>query len=84
MDRSGFSDQFRNKKRYKRIGYNSNVLRKYACLAINPITVDNFAAPFNCTPVDRRQTMMARHKAIHFSWLGPELFRLLLGPPGFT
>ena len=26
--------------------------------------------------------MMARLDAIHFSWLGQELFRLLLGPPG--
>ena len=24
-----------------------------------------------------------RHKAIYFSWVGPELFCLLLGPPGF-
>ena len=23
-------------------------------------------------------------KAIHFSWLGPKLFRLLLGPLGFN
>ena len=41
------------------------------------ITVDNFAALLNCTPVDRSSdSMMARPKAIHFSWLGPELFRL--------
>ena len=25
-----------------------------------------------------------RHKAIYFSWFGPELFCLLLGPPGFN
>ena len=25
-----------------------------------------------------------RHKAIYFSWFGPELFGLLLGPPGFN
>ena len=29
-------------------------------------------------------SVIARPKAIHFSWLGPELFRLLLGPPGST
>ena len=28
--------------------------------------------------------MMARPKAINFSWFGPELFRLLLGPPGLN
>ena len=50
---TGFSDQFRkNIMRYKRIGYNLNVMRKSACLVINPITVDGYAALLNCTPVD--------------------------------
>ena len=45
-----FSDQFRkNIMRYKRIGYNLNVMRQSVCLVIKPITVDGF----NCTPVDR-------------------------------
>ena len=49
-----FSDQFRKIiMRYKRIGYNLNVMRQSACLVINPITVDGYAALFNCTPVDR-------------------------------
>ena len=40
-----FSDQFRKiEMRYKRIGYNLNVMRQYACLVINPITVDGYAA----------------------------------------
>ena len=47
-----FSDQFR-KKRYKRIGYNLNVMQQSVCLVINPITVDGFAALFNCMPVDQ-------------------------------
>ena len=48
-----FSDQFRKIiMRYKRIGYNVNVMRQSACLVINPITVDSYAALFNCTPVD--------------------------------
>ena len=56
------------------IGYNLNVIRQSACLVISPITVDGYAALFNCTPVDRASdSMMARPKAIHFSWLGPEL-----------
>ena len=71
--------------RHKRIGYDLNVMRQSACLVISPITADNFAALFNCTPVDRASdTMIARPKAIHFSWLGPEPFRLLLGPPGLN
>ena len=36
--------------RYRRIGYNLNVMRQSACLVFNPITVDNYAAFFNCTP----------------------------------
>ena len=54
MGRTDFSDHFRQiiiHERNKRIGYNSNVMRQSACLVINPITVDNFAALFNCTPV---------------------------------
>ena len=35
--------------------------------------------------LDFRQTQWwPRHKAIYFSWFGPELFCLLLGPPGFN
>ena len=49
-----FSDQLRKIiMRYKRIGYNLNVMRQSACLVFNPITVDSYAALFNCTPVDR-------------------------------
>ena len=39
--------------RYRRIGYNLNVMRQSACLAFNPIMVDHYAAFFNCTPVGR-------------------------------
>ena len=36
--------------RYKKIGYNINVIRQTACMVVNPITVNNFASLFNCTP----------------------------------
>ena len=86
MGRTDFYHQFRKIKiRHKHIGYDLNVMRQYACLVINPITVDNFAALFNCTPVDRSSdSMMARTKAIHLSLLWPELFRLLLCPFGLN
>ena len=46
-DMTDFSDQFReNIMRYKRIGYNLNVMRQSACLVINPITVDGYSALF--------------------------------------
>ena len=49
-----FSVQFRKFiMRYKRIGLNLNVMRQSACLVINPITVDDYATLFNCTPVDQ-------------------------------
>ena len=52
-----FSDQFRKIiMRNKRIGFNLNVMRQSPYLVINPITVDGFAAHFDSTPVDRRQT----------------------------
>ena len=41
--------------RYKKIGYTCNihVLRQTACLVVNPIKVNNFAYPFDCTTVGR-------------------------------
>ena len=51
-----FSDQFRNILviiRYKRTGYNMNIMHQTTCLLVNPITVNNFAALFNCTPACR-------------------------------
>ena len=54
MGRTGFSDRFRKIIiRPKGIGYNLNVMQQSACLVINPITVDGFAAIFNCTLLDR-------------------------------
>ena len=61
--------------RYKRIGYNLNVMRKSTCLVINPIKVDGYAAP-----------SMRLHDGpdlklfILVDW--DRSFRLLLGPPG--
>ena len=57
--RADFCDQFRKIiVRYKRIGYNINIMRQSACLVFNPITVTNFASLFNCTPVDRTSDSM--------------------------
>ena len=50
--RAVFSDQFRKIiVRYKCTGYNIKIMRRSACLVFNPITVNNFASLFNCTPV---------------------------------
>ena len=54
-----FSFQFRKIiTRYRRIGYNLNVMRQSACLVFNPIMVDSYAAFFNCTPVGRASDSM--------------------------
>ena len=59
MGRNDFSDQFRKIiKRHKRIGYDLNGMRPYACLVINQITTDNCVALFNYTPVDRASDSM--------------------------
>ena len=66
VGRTDFPDQFRKIiVRYKRIGYNLNVMRQSACLVFNPITVNNYASLFNCTPVGRASdSMMVRLKAV--------------------
>ena len=39
--------------RYKKIGYNIDVLRQTACLVVYPIKVNRFDYRFNCTTVGR-------------------------------
>ena len=59
MGRTDFSDQFRkNNNTSQSIGYDLNVMLQSACLVIIPITVDNFAALFNCMLVDRASDYM--------------------------
>ena len=59
MSRTYFLISFeKNLIGHKRIGYDLNVMRQSACLVINPITVDNFAALFHCTPMDRAPDFM--------------------------
>ena len=60
LGRNDFSDQLGIIIiiRHKRIGYDLNVMRQPACLVINLFMIDNFAALFNCTPVDRASNSM--------------------------
>ena len=49
-------------------------MRQSACLAINPITVNNFASLFDCTPVGRASdSVMGPTCWMNFNWLGPDL-----------
>ena len=67
--------QFRkNITRYRRIGYNLNVMRQPACLVFNPIVFDNYVAFFNCTPVGRASDcMMAPTESYSFKLVGPDI-----------
>ena len=59
VGRADFSDQYRKiSVRYKRIGYDINIMRQSACLVFNPVTVNNFAFLFNCAPVGRASDSM--------------------------
>ena len=44
--------------RYKMIGYNIDVLRQIACLAVNPIKINSFAYLFNYMMVGRASDLM--------------------------
>ena len=47
-----FSDLFRSiVKRFRRTGYNLDIMRQNACLVFNPIMFDDNAALFSCTAV---------------------------------
>ena len=39
--------------RYKKIGYNIDVLPQTACLVVNPAKINNFAYLFDCTTLGR-------------------------------
>ena len=59
IGRNDFSFQFRKIiTRYRRIGYNLNVMRQSACLVFKSIMVDHYAAFLNCTPVGRASDSM--------------------------
>ena len=61
--------------RYKRIGYNLNVMRQSACLVINPIKVDGYAGVRLHDGPDLKLFILV-------GW--DRNFQLLLGPPGLN
>ena len=59
MGRTDFSDQFQKIIIcHKRIGNDFNVMQQSIGLVVNPIMVDNSAAPFNCALVIYMFTVM--------------------------
>ena len=58
------------------------LLRQFACLLVNPITLDNFAEIFNCTLVDRASdSMKARTKHYSYQLTGTGTLLSVEGPP---
>ena len=47
--------------RFKKIGYNIDVLRQTACLVVYPIEVNSFANLFNCATVGRASEELRYH-----------------------
>ena len=45
-------------KRYKRVGYNMDIMRQAARLVLNPITVNSYVFIFNCTTVGQASDSM--------------------------
>ena len=54
IGKNDFPYHFKKKiARYKKIGYNIDVLRQTACLVVNPMKVNNFTYLFDCTTAGR-------------------------------
>ena len=59
VGKPSFSDQFKKIiKRYKRVGYNMDIMRQLACLVVNPITVYSYGFLFDCTMVGQALDLM--------------------------
>ena len=75
-----FSQPKKKKKKKK----NKSQINKFFILA--KVNIVSWTVQDNLMALHRlTQTQWwPRHKAFYFSWFGPELFCLLLGPPGFN
>ena len=59
IGKPSFSDHFKKIiKRYKRVGYNMDIMQRSAYLVVNPITVDSYGFLFNCTTVGQTSVLM--------------------------
>ena len=81
-DEEGMANSVQFKKiiiRYKRIGYNMNVMRQTACLVVN-----NFADLFICMPVGQASRLndCSSIKQLKVGWV--LMICLWSGPPGFN
>ena len=65
-----FSDLFKRIiNRFKRVGYNLDIMRQTACLVFNPIIVEGYDAFFSCKAVVQPQTQRRLWNEALSSWL---------------
>ena len=55
VGKPSFSDQF---KRLLNVIKEWDIMRQSVCLFVNPIRVDSYGFPFNCTTVDQASDLM--------------------------
>ena len=67
VGKSNFSDQF---KRYKKVGYNLDIMRQSACLVLNIITVYNYGFLFNCLTVGQTSDSLTALSQSFNRWVG--------------
>ena len=46
-------------KRYKRVGYNMDIMQYSACVVVNSITVGSYGFLFNCTTMGQASDLMS-------------------------
>ena len=81
IERYDISLQFRNIIiRYKRTGYNMNVMRQTACVVVNPVMVNSFATLFTKLHTERSGLILDEGPDLKLlSWLAPGTLSLV-GP----
>ena len=71
VGKPNFNDQFKKiVKRYIRVGYNLDIMRQFACLVLNPITVYGYGFLFNCTTVGQASDSMTALTLSFNRWVG--------------
>ena len=71
VGKPNFSGQFKKViKRYVKVGYNLDVMRKSACLVLNLIMVYSYGFLFNCTTVGQASDSMTALTYSFNRWVG--------------
>ena len=59
LGKQNFGNQYKNIiKSYKRLGYIMDIMRRFACMVVNPIMIDSYGFLFNCMTVGQASDLM--------------------------